>query len=229
MGARAKGRQTLASRTVSDNDTQVFYLAALLIFGWTASALGQTGGCTPTPGLEARTPLRACEVTRRSDLGGGLSWELQSRVYQAPRAGSGDMTLRLSVVTQRGEAMAWSEPSYGRPARPERLNTPRGLLLRLPVAASTGGGASRDEVWLRREPLGDWVHLDARLWRAEAQARLGVGEALSPEARLEIRPLRATGSIIRPGDAEGQASGGAYTAWLDLGEEQLRLIGFSRR
>jgi hypothetical protein len=229
LGAPAKERRTLASRTVSDNDTLVFYLAAWLIFGWTAPALGQTGGCTPTPALQEATALLACEVARRGDLGGGLTWELQSRVYQAPRAGSGNMTLRLSVVTQREEAVAWSEPSYGRPTRPERLNTSRGLLLRLPVAASTGGGASRDEVWLRREPLGDWVHLDARHWRAEAEARLSPGEALSPEARLEIRPLRATGRITRPGDVNGQASGGAYTAWLDLGEDQLLLVGFSRR
>lgn len=205
-------------------------MVAWLIFSWIPPALAQTGGCTPTPRLEERTALRSCEVQRQSDLGGGLTWELQRRVYQAPRPGSGALTLRLSVVTtQRGEAMAWSEPGFGRPTRPERLNTPRGVLLRLPVSASSGGGASRDEIWLRREPLGDWVHLDARLWRAEAEARLGPGEALSPEVGLEIRPLRATGRIIRPGDADGQASGGTYTAWLDLGEEQLRLIGFARR
>jgi hypothetical protein len=219
----------LASDTVSDDDTLVLYLITILIFGWMAPALALAGGCTPTPGLEEHAPLLRCEVARRNDLGGGLSWELQSRSYQAPRAGSGDMTLRLSVVTQRGEAVAWSEPGYGRPTRPERLNTPRGLLLRLPVAPGAGGGPSRDEVWLRREPLGDWVHLDARLWRAVGEARLSPGEALSPETRLEIRPLRATGRITRPGDPNGRASGGAYTAWLDLGDEQLVLIGFSRR
>ncbi|MEI6159796.1 MAG: hypothetical protein WCP77_08185 [Roseococcus sp.] len=194
----------------------------------TASALAQPGGCTPTPAAEDRTPLRACEVLRRGDLGSGLSWETQLRIYQAPRAGSGDMTLRMMVVKQRGEAVAWTEPSYGRPTRPERLPSPRGLLLRLPVAAGDGSETPLDEVWLRREPLGDWVHLDARLWRAEAEARLSPGEALSPGFSLEIRPLRATGRIRRPGDAAGRASGGAYTAWLDLGEDRLLLIGFSR-
>lgn len=207
----------------------MIYALALFIFGWTSAALGQGGGCTPTPGLEDRTALRACEVLRRSDLGGGLAWEVQGRIYQAPRAGSGNASLRMSVVTQRGEAVAWSEPGYGRPTRPERLNSPRGLLLRLPVSPVIGGSITRDEVWLRREPPRHWVHLDARLWRAEAEARLGPGETLSPGYKLEIRPLRASGDILRPGDEPENASGGGYTAWLDLGEDRLVLIGFSRR
>lgn len=219
----------LASDHVSYDDTLVIYIVALLIFGWTSAALGQSGGCTPTPGLAERTALRACEVLRRSDLGGGLGWEVQSRTYQAPRAGSGDLTLRMSVVTQRGEAVAWTEPGYGQPTRPERLNSPRGLLLRLPVSPARGGSATQDEIWLRREPLRQWVHLDARLWRAEAEARLSPGETLSPGYTLEIRPLRASGGILRPGDAPENPSGGSYTAWLDLGEDRLVLIGFSRR
>ena len=215
----------LAPGHVSVDDTQVIYAVALLFFGWTGAALGQGGGCTPTPGLEVPAPLRGCEVVRRSDIGGGLRWELQARTYQAPRAGSGDLRLRMSVVTQRGEAVAWTEPGYGEPGRPERLNAPRGLLLRLPV---TGGLGTRDEVWLRREPLRQWVHLDAQLWRAEAEARLSPGETLGPGHRLEIRPLRATGGVLRPGDALENPSGGSYTAWLDLGEDRLVLIGFSR-
>ncbi|MBX9748690.1 MAG: hypothetical protein K5Q68_03655 [Roseococcus sp.] len=207
----------------------MIYIAALLIFGWTATALAQPGGCTPTPGLEERTALRACEVTRRGDLGGGLAWEVQNRTYNAPRAGSGDLSLHMSVVTQRGEAVAWSEPGYGQPTRPERLNTSRGLLLRLPIAPSRGGATTRDEVWLRREPLRNWVHLDARLWRAEAEARLSPGETLSPGYTLEIRPLRASGDILRAGDTAERPSGGSYTAWLDLGEDRLVLLGFSRR
>lgn len=201
----------------------------LLIFGWTSAALGQGSGCTRTPGLQERTPLRSCEVVRRSDLGGGLAWEVQSRVYHAPRAGSGDLSLLVSVVTQRGEAVAWSEPGYGQPTRPERLNSPRGLLLRLPIAPARGGSTTGDEIWLRREPLRNWVHLDARHWRTEAEARLSAGETLSPGYSLEIRPLRASGDIRRPGDPAENPSGGTYTAWLDLGEDRLVLIGFSRR
>lgn len=204
-------------------------LIAYLIFGLSTAALAQSDGCTPTPGAGGSTPLRACEVLRRGDLGGGLAWEIQSRTYQAPRPGSGDLTLRMMVVKQRGEAVAWTEPSYGQPQRPERLASPRGLLLHLPVTAVIGNETPLDEVWLRREPLGNWVHLDARLWHAEAEARLGPGEALSPAYRLQIRPLRATGQVKRPGDAPGRASGGSYTAWLDLGEDRLLLIGFSRR
>ncbi|UPY38102.1 hypothetical protein [Sediminicoccus sp. KRV36] len=207
----------------------MLYLAAWLIFGWTASALGQSGGCTPTPGLEMRVTLLGCEVLRRGDLGGGLAWEVQQRSYDPPRAGSGPTSLRVMVVRQGGAAVAWTEPSFGHPARPERLVTPRGTLLRLPVRPATGSETSLDEVWLRREPLGDWVHLDARLWRDEAALRLAPGETLSPASRLEIRPLRATGQVARPGDRAGQPSGGAYTAWLDLGEDRLLLIGFSRR
>ena len=205
------------------------YLAILIIFGWASIALGQAAGCTPTPRLAERAPPRGCEVLRRSDLRGGLGWEVQGRIYPAPRPGSGHLSLRLSVVTQRGEAVAWTEPGYGQPGRPERLNTPRGLLLRLPVAPAPGASVTRDEVWLRREPLQDWVRLDVQQWRREAEARLGPGEQLSPGITLDIRPLRATGQILRPGDAADQPSGGGYTAWLDLGEDRLVLIGFSRR
>ncbi|MBS7791729.1 hypothetical protein KTR66_17140 [Roseococcus sp. SDR] len=172
--------------------------------------------------------MRSCTVLRRGDMPNSLSWELQGRVYQAPRAGSGDMSFRMMVVKQRGEVVAWTEPGYGEPQRPEQLPTPRGLLLRLPVAPVTGSVTPLDEVWLRREPLRNWVHLDARIWRGEAQARLGPDEALAPTYQLEIRPLRATGSVTRTGDRPGQASGGTYTAWLDLGEDRLVLIGFSR-
>ncbi|WP_431302870.1 hypothetical protein [Sediminicoccus sp. BL-A-41-H5] len=169
--------------------------------------------------------MRSCAVLRRGDMPDGLSWEIQGRVYYAPRAGSGDMHFRMMVVKQRGEVVAWTEPGYGEPQRPEQMPTPRGLLIRLPVAPVTGSVTPLDEVWLRREPLRNWVHLDARAWRAEAQARLAPGEALSPTYQLEIRPLRATGVVTR---GPGQTSVGSYTAWLDLGEDRLVLIGFSR-
>lgn len=172
--------------------------------------------------------MRSCTVLRRGDMPNGLSWEIQGRVYFAPRAGSGDMNFRMMVVKHRGEVVAWTEPGYGEPQRPEQLPTPRGLLLRLPVAPVPGSMTPLDEVWLRREPLRNWVHLDARAWRAEVQARLAPGEALAPTYQLEIRPLRATGRIGREGDRPGEASSGGYTAWLDLGEDRLVLIGFSR-
>jgi hypothetical protein len=210
----------------------VIYLVVSLIFMSVPVALGpalaQSGGCTLTPGVRDATPMRSCTVLRRGDMANGLSWEMQARVYLAPRAGSGDMNFRMMVVKQRGEVVAWTEPGYGEPQRPEQLPTPRGLLLRLPVAPVTGSTTPLDEVWLRREPLRNWVHLDARTWRSEAQARLGPDEALAPTYQLEIRPLRATGSVTRAGDGPGQASGGSYTAWLDLGEERLVLIGFTR-
>lgn len=206
------------------------YRVACIIFALTSPALAQRDNCIPTPGASDTTALRACEVLRRGDLGSGLSWEVQRRIYQAPRAGSGDMTLRMMVVRHGSEAVAWTEPSFGNPQRPESMATPRGLLLRLPVQPNREGGRPLDEVWLRREPLGGWVRLDARLWRAEAEARLSPGEALAPAFRLEIRPLRATGTIISPAqNAPGRADRGAYTAWLDIGEDRLLLIGFSRR
>lgn len=169
--------------------------------------------------------MRDCAVLRRGEMSNGLSWELQARTYFAPRAGSGDMNFRMMVVKQHGEAVAWTEPGYGEPQRPEQLPTPRGLLLRLPVAPVAGSVTPLDEVWLRREPLRSWVHLDARTWRAEAQARLGPDEALAPTYQLNIRPLRATGQVIGAGD---RRNAGSYTAWLDLGEDRLVLIGLTR-
>jgi hypothetical protein len=206
----------------------VHYLAAILFFALTGPVLAQAEGCIPTPGAPDATAMRSCTVLRRGDLGQGITWETQARIYQAPRPGSGDMTLRMMVVKERGAVVAWTEPGYGDPQRPERLPTPRGLLLRLPVTPVAGGAVPLDEVWLRQEPLHNWVHLDARAWRTEAEARLAPGEALAPAYQLQIRPLRATGAVSRRGDAPGQASGGAYTAWLDLGEDRLVLVGFSR-
>ena len=202
------------------------YLVLTLIFGF--SAIAQAADCTPTPALRDATRLLGCEVLRRGELSGGMAWESQRRIYQAPRAGAGDMTLRMMVVKQRGEVVAWTEPGYGEPQRPEQLSSPRGMLLRLPVSPIPGTEAPLDEIWLRREPMGYWVNLNARLWRHEAEARLGAGETLAPGYNLEIRPLRATGRIGRPGDTPGRPSGGSYTAWLDLGEDRLVLIGFSR-
>lgn len=206
----------------------MIYLVASLIFAFLLPAQAQPGGCTPTPGVHDATPMRGCVVLRRGEMANGLSWESQARVYFAPRAGSGDMNFRMMVVKQRGEVVAWTQPGYGEPQRPEQLPTPRGLLLRLPVAPVPGSVTPLDEVWLRREPLRNWVHLDARTWRGEAQARLAPGEALTPTYQLEIRPLRATGGVTRAGDGPGRASGGSYTAWLDLGEDRLVLIGFTR-
>lgn len=219
----------LAPESVSADDTSVIYLASLIIFLWSSLALRQAPDCTPTPGLAEQRAPRGCELLGRGRLRDGLGWELQGRAYLAPRAGSRPLNLRLSVITQHGKAVAWTEPGYGQPGRPERLNTPRGLLLHLPVAPAPGATVTRDEVWLRREPLQDWVRLDVQQWRREAEARLGPGEQLSPGIALEIRPLRATSQILRPGDAADQPSGGGYTAWLDLGEDRLVLIGFSRR
>jgi hypothetical protein len=207
----------------------VAYRIVFFIFMLMAPALAQPGRCISTPGADGPDPLLGCEVQRRGSLGGGLAWEVQRRLYQPPRPGSGDMTLRMMVVHQGGAAVAWTEPSYGNPQYPEQLATSRGLLLRLPVTAVHGSGTPLDEVWLRRDPLGDWVHLDARGWRSEAEARLSPGEGLTPVHRLELRPVRATGRITRPGDPPGRASGGSYTAWLDLGEDRLVLTGFSRR
>lgn len=206
----------------------MIYLATILILTLAPQALAQGGGCTPTPGVQDTTPMRSCMVLRRGDMSNGLNWEVQARIYQAPRAGSGDLNFRMMVVRQRGEVVAWTEPGYGEPQRPEQLPTPRGLLLRLPVVPGPGSVTTLDEVWLRREPLHNWVHLDARSWRIEAQARLAPGEALAPTYQLEIRPLRATGGVTRAGDQPGQASAGGYTAWLDLGEDRLVLVGFSR-
>lgn len=206
----------------------MLYLAVILFFALTAPLLAQAEVCVPTPAAPDATAMRSCAVERRGDLGQGISWELQSRIYRAPRPGSGDMTLRMMVVRERGAVVAWTEPSYGEPQRPERLATPRGLLLRLPVTPVSGGTTPLDEVWMRQEPLHNWVHLDARAWRTEAEARLAPGEALAPAWQLQISPLRATGGVTREGDPPGQASRGSYTAWLDLGEDRLVLVGFSR-
>ncbi len=180
----------------------------IVFFAFATPALAQSGDCLAKPGIPNATPMRGCTVLRRGDLGPGMTWETQLRIYHAPRAGSGDLSLRMMVVIDRGAVVAWTEPSYGDPQRPERLPTPRGLLLRLPVTPVPGSATPLDKVWLRQEPLRNRVHLDARGWRAEAEARLAPGEALAPACRLQIRPLRATGSVARPGDAPGWASGG---------------------
>ena len=221
-------RCRLAWRLFSDDDQLVIYRVAFLLFGLTTGALAQSRECTPTPALETGLAIRSCDVLRRADLGAGLSWEVQERRYAPPRAGSGDAVLRLTVVLQRGEAVAWTEPGYGSLSRPERFVSPRGTLLRLPVSA---GPTERtlDEVWLRREPLGAWSRLGAQSWREEAQRRLRPGETLDAFHRLELRPLRATGRVNRASDAPCCPGGGHYTAWLDLGEDKLVLVGFSRR
>lgn len=158
----------------------------------------------------------------------GLAWEIQKVVVEPPRQGAGNLTLRLAVITENGAAVAWTQPDIGIPSAPQQLATPRGTLIRFPVAIRSSG-RTLDEIWLRRSGLGSWVHLDAQSWRTEAEQRLRTGETLAISFDLDLRPLRAQGRITRPGDQPCCPSGGRYTAWLELGEDRLIVVGFSRR
>ena len=157
----------------------------------------------------------------------GLAWETQEIVVEPPRQGSGNLTLRLAVITENGEAVAWTQPDIGTPSAPQQLATPRGTLIRFPVT-SRSSGRTLDEIWLQRAGLRSWLHLDAQSWRSEAEHRLRTGETLAISFDLDLRPLRARGLIATPGDQPCCARGGAYTAWLELGEDRLILTGFSR-
>lgn len=195
--------------------------------GLTIPAIAQTSACTRIPPIEMGFTLKQCDVQRRGQLMAGLAWEIQEVVVEPPRQGSGDLTLRLAVITDLGEAVAWTQPDIGTPSAPERLATPRGMLIRFPVT-NLSSGTTLDEIWLRRAGLGSWVHLEAQSWRSEAEQRLRRGERVAPTFDLELRPLRARGRIARPGDQPCCPSGGRYTAWLELGDDRLVVIGFSR-
>ena len=210
---------------VSRHDTPVKSLLALLLIGLTIPA--QASACTPVPAVDVSFTLKHCEVLRRGQVMAGLAWEIQQVVVEPPRQGSGNLTLRLAVIMENGEAVAWTQPDIGTPSAPEQLATPRGTLIRFPVSSRTSG-RTLDEIWLRRAGLESWVHLDAQSWRSEAEQRLRIGETVATSFNITLRPLRARGRIARAGDQPCCPGGGTYTAWLELGEDRLILIGFSR-
>jgi len=205
----------------------VHHLLALLLIGLTIPGLAQASACTRIPSVETSVTVKHCEVLRRGQVIAGLQWEIQQMVVQPPRQGSGDLTLSLAMITEQGEAVAWTQPDIGTPSAPERLATPRGLLIRFPVA-SRSSGRTLDQIWLRRAGLGSWLPMDTQSWRGEAEQRLRIGESLTLSFDLELRPLRARGRIARAGDQPCCPGGGSYIAWLELGEDRLVLIGFSQ-
>jgi len=108
-------------------------------------------------------------------------------VVEPPRQGSGNLTLRLAVITENGEAVAWTLPDIGTPSAPEQLAAPRGTLIRFPVS-SRSSGRTLDEIWHRRAGSRSWVHLDPQSWRSEAEQRLRTGETLAISFDLDLRP-----------------------------------------